>query len=61
MDLQDAIEQYADMLALGTQAMRRLAKQELDGERLSRLLELTDEIVERAERLKIESRAKRKG
>ena len=52
MDLQDATEQYADMLKLGSQALQRLAERELDQPQLAELSGLLGDIVERTDRLK---------
>ena len=51
MDLEDAIEQYVTMVALGVQALQRLSGS-LDQSRKAEMTALLDEIADQAERLK---------
>lgn len=52
MDLQDAIEQYADMVMLGSEAVKRLVEQKPNCSRREELNELIAAIVVAAERLR---------
>ena len=52
MNLHDAIAQYADMVALGSQALNRLAEHQLYGREKAELAELLESILGQTEQLK---------
>lgn len=52
MDLQDAAEQFCDILTLGSKALQRLAERELDQLRLDALEKLVGDLLDLAEQIK---------
>lgn len=51
MELRDATEQYVDAVTLGSHAVQRLARRELDGQKCLHLEEIVEEIIRLAEQL----------
>lgn len=52
MDLEDAAEQFFDMLTLGSKALQRLAERELDQLELDALEKLVGDLLSSAEQIK---------